>query len=230
MFGVRLRASHTLLDAGGVTENSRWSSEATTTGSPSKMKCAPDGARENVRTKNAHARFPPPHPGRMFFPIVIRWCSLAALARPPANFRCPSGTHPTVLPEMLATGFDSKFRVPSSELRVQPRAAAPPCQDAHSDLQRACGGLNLELGTWNLELGMRTWRALSSHPHPCATTRSTRSSSPKTARLAKQSDKRSDHLNRFRAVLPIDAKIFVQCENADDRHEFSHPHQTRVSQ
>ena len=42
---------HGFLDAGGVTEIGRWSSEATTTGSPSKMKCAPDGVRENVRTK-----------------------------------------------------------------------------------------------------------------------------------------------------------------------------------
>ena len=80
-----------LLCPGGTMEISRWSSEAKTTGSPSKTKCAPDGAPENVCKENARTKFPPPPPGRMLFGDWFLWYSLAALARPPANFRNASG-------------------------------------------------------------------------------------------------------------------------------------------
>ena len=62
-----------------------------------KKECAPEGALENARTG-----FPPPPPGRMFACVVFRWCSLAALARPPANFHDASGVQACIIRLKLA--------------------------------------------------------------------------------------------------------------------------------
>ena len=68
-------------------EISRWSSEAraNTTGSHRKT-IAP---RMGCRKPREKSRRPPP--GRMAVVPLIRWCSLARLARPPANFLDASG-------------------------------------------------------------------------------------------------------------------------------------------
>ena len=65
-------------------EISRWSSEANTTGSPVEKE-HPPGRGGGTRAPRA------PAGAHDFFDDVIRWCSLATLARPPANFLPPSG-------------------------------------------------------------------------------------------------------------------------------------------
>ena len=89
------RACHALRNAarggrricpGGTKEISRWSSEAraNTTGSHPQNERTPEGVPEAAEELPAHP------PGRMAVVPMIRWYSLAKLARPPANFFGPS--------------------------------------------------------------------------------------------------------------------------------------------
>jgi hypothetical protein len=74
-------------DAGGVMEISRWWSAAKPPERAGPIKnSAPNGAADRPESES---RAPP---GRYRSEAWFRWFSLPALAPPPANVQCPSGT------------------------------------------------------------------------------------------------------------------------------------------
>ncbi len=69
-------------------EISRWWSAAKPPEFARIKDSAPNGAAESALNRS-----PAPLPGRPRFGTGFRWFSLPSVAPPPANFRCPSGTH-----------------------------------------------------------------------------------------------------------------------------------------
>ena len=137
--GVRFRACHAILNAarggrricpGGTKEISRWSSEpkalslskgarANTTGSHPQNERTPEGVPE------AAGEFPAHPPGRMAVVPRIRWCSLAKLARPPANFHDASGVAKCMTGSKTERSDFSSCQFPTCPASSRPNSGVP---------------------------------------------------------------------------------------------------------
>src|SRR6266446_872707 len=132
------------LDAGGVTEISRWWSAAAS--------CAAQRNHRNLRTRNSRpgggggigwdAAYPALPPGRGAFARPIRWFPLTAFASPPANFHRPSGTISPVL-SAISPGKRGGHFVPgcggARSVGEAIWSAAVPCRFRLAGLQQCAG-------------------------------------------------------------------------------------------